>query len=204
MPNITTLNLDVTAIMAYVSSLTCESFDYQFKHNVLNDQAAKEAKSSTKQFLDDLFKSRLYSHYCVEFCKCIDLLKWLRLFLDKQLIACEMAKTSFLEILDVVGGPNEKARAAEFLKNVQFHRDLADSEVDALWTSNRLSVVGKIRDRTYHILAFGLHHRALTVTANKGAIEAARQQGMNIPCVIHEARALSEQKQATATYLKRS
>lgn len=57
-PEITTLNLDVTAIMAYVSSLTCESYDYQFKHNVLNDQAAKEAISSTKQFLDDLFKGK--------------------------------------------------------------------------------------------------------------------------------------------------
>lgn len=115
-----------------------------------------------------------------------------------------MARSSFLEILNVVGGPNEIDRATEFLETVKFHRDLTDDEVDALWTSNRLSVAGKIRDRTFHILAFGLHHKALTVTANKGAIEAARQQGMNIPCVIHEARALSEQKQATATYLKRS
>lgn len=104
----------------------------------------------------------------------------------------------------MVGGPNEKARAAEFLKRIQFHRDLTQTEVDALWTANPLSVAGKIRDRTFQILAFGLHHKALTVTANKGAIEAAKQQGMNIPCVIHEARALSEQKQATATYLKRT
>lgn len=50
--------MDVTAMMAYVSSLTCESYDYEFKHNVLNEQAAKEATASTKQFLDDLFKGR--------------------------------------------------------------------------------------------------------------------------------------------------
>lgn len=56
---ITKLNLDVTAMMAYVSSLTCESFDYEFKHNVLNEQAAKEATASTKQFLDDLFKGTI-------------------------------------------------------------------------------------------------------------------------------------------------
>lgn len=123
---------------------------------------------------------------------------------DKELIASEIAKNSFLEILNVVGGPNEKVRADEFLKRIQFHRDLTQDEVDSLWTANPLSIVGKIRDRTFQILAFGLHHKALTVTANKGAIEAARQQGMNIPCVIHEARALSEQKQATATYLKRA
>lgn len=55
-PSITTLNLDVTAIMAFVSSLTCESCDYQFTHSVLNEQAAKESISSTKQFLDDLFE----------------------------------------------------------------------------------------------------------------------------------------------------
>lgn len=85
---------------------------------------------------------------------------------------------------------------------------------------------GKIRDRTYQILIFGLYHKALTVTANKGAIEAAKQQvimsrnivifnfffeckillsqGLNIPSVVHEARALSEQKQSTATFLKRN
>lgn len=85
---------------------------------------------------------------------------------------------------------------------------------------------GKIRDRTYQILIFGLYHKALTVTANKGAIESAKQQvitsrnivnfnfyfkskiwlsqGLNIPCVVHEARALSEQKQSTAKFLKRN
>lgn len=122
---------------------------------------------------------------------------------DKILIASETAKNSFLEILNVVGGPNEKQRSDEFLKKVEIYRDLTQDEIDSLWSLNRLSVAGKIRDRTFQILAFGLHHKALTVTANKGAIEAARQQGMNIPCVIHDARALSEQKQATATYLKR-
>lgn len=66
MLNITKLNLDVTAMMAYVSSLTCESCDFEFKHTVLNEQAARESLISTKKFLDNLFKGKsileIYSH----------------------------------------------------------------------------------------------------------------------------------------------
>lgn len=50
------LNLDVTTLMAFVSSLTCESCDWEFDQKVLTEQAIRESLASTKEFLDDLFQ----------------------------------------------------------------------------------------------------------------------------------------------------
>lgn len=49
------LNLDVTTLMAFVSSLTCESYDWEFDQEILTEQAVRESFASTKEFLDDLF-----------------------------------------------------------------------------------------------------------------------------------------------------
>lgn len=50
------LNLDVTTLMAFVSSLTCESCDWEFNQKILTEQAVQESLASTKEFLDDLFQ----------------------------------------------------------------------------------------------------------------------------------------------------
>lgn len=50
------LNLDVTTLMAFVSSLTCECCDYEFDLEILSQQAVRESLVSTKEFLDDLFQ----------------------------------------------------------------------------------------------------------------------------------------------------
>lgn len=55
---ITKLNLDVTAMMAFVSNLTCESCDLVFKQSILSDQACRERRNSTKLLLNKLFQGR--------------------------------------------------------------------------------------------------------------------------------------------------
>lgn len=56
--SINKLNLDVTALMAYVSSLTCDTNNVTFEQPILIEQARRESQSSTKQFLDELFKGK--------------------------------------------------------------------------------------------------------------------------------------------------
>ncbi|XP_031632321.1 UPF0415 protein C7orf25 homolog [Contarinia nasturtii] len=172
---ISKLNLDVTAMMAFVSSLTCESSMWEFNQPILSEQAQAERRSSTKAFLDKVFEG-------------------------KELIACTTAKESFLRILSVVGGPNEQKRAKKFLRSITILHDLNEDEEEFLWSSqkSRLCLAKKIQNRTYKIFSFGMYHKAFTVTANKSAIEAAKMQGLSIPAIIHEARALTEQKQYTA------
>lgn len=42
--------------MAFISSLTCESCNWEFDQNILTEQAVRESLFSTKKFLDDLFQ----------------------------------------------------------------------------------------------------------------------------------------------------
>lgn len=100
----------------------------------------------------------------------------LQFVLGKELIACESAVSSFLTILKTVGGPNEKMRSENFLPRIKVYPDLSEEQEQTLWRVAKLQVGGKIRERTYNVIAFGLYHKALTVTANKGAIEAAKMQ----------------------------
>lgn len=71
----------------------------------------------------------------------------------------------------MLGGPNEKLRAADFMNDVQV---LADVDVPEELT--RLSIGGKIKPRSLTIFSFGIVHKALTVTANEGFIRSARMQ----------------------------
>lgn len=92
------------------------------------------------------------------------------------MIACKTAIDSFLTILNVVGGQNEKNRAETFLKMIKVYPDLTKEEENIVWLRGRLSIGGKIRKRMFTIITFGLFHKAITVTANKGAFEAAKMQ----------------------------
>lgn len=187
--NITKLNLDVTTMMAFVSNLTCETCDLSFSQPILNDQACRERVASTKLFLDELFKGilfilnllieteRLNSKIFQLFLHELHLI-----FTGKELIACETARESFLSILDIVGGPNERMRGKQFLSSIKILPDLEEMEEISIWSENTFSHADelrlgkKIQKRTYKIFTFGMFHKAMTVTANKGAIEAAKMQ----------------------------
>lgn len=58
-PQITTLNLDVTTMMAFVSSMTCESCNFSFSQPILDEQARRERLVPTKKILDEIFKGML-------------------------------------------------------------------------------------------------------------------------------------------------
>ncbi|KAF5270430.1 hypothetical protein FQR65_LT05618 [Abscondita terminalis] len=183
--HITKLNLDVSAMLAYVSSVTNGSCNkYQFSVPVLSQQAQWECERPVKPILDAYFKG-------------------------KTLYCCETAKKSFVEIVNTVGGPNEAIRATEFLKNIIVLPDNATSvdtnlketeDNNVQLPSNKiLEVGGKIRERSLTIFKFGDRIQAVTVTANDGFVRAAKQQGINFVVFIHESRALTEQKELKAT-----
>lgn len=92
------------------------------------------------------------------------------------MIACETAIECFLTILNIVGGQNEKTRAETFLKMIKVYPDLTEEQKNSVWPRRRLGIGGKIRERMFTIITFGLFHKAITVTANKGALEAAKMQ----------------------------
>lgn len=118
---------------------------------------------------------------------------------DKPLICCTTAAASFWDITNLLGGPGERQRAIELMRRV---RVLPDSDADlAACGLDRLKFGGKIKTRSLRIFAFGIGHRALTVTANEGFIRSARMQNVHIPSFVHGARPLSEQKEARARRL---
>lgn len=94
----------------------------------------------------------------------------------KELIACETAMKSFLDIVETLGGENEKKRTTEFVPLVKVLPDVTDEEQKLLPNISKLQINGKIRPRTFQVFAFGLYHKAITVTANEGALRAARMQ----------------------------
>lgn len=107
---------------------------------------------------------------------------FIALIVGKELIACETARVSFLAILNVVGGPNEKDRASRLFNFITFLPDINDIDENSLWTRNvKLRLGKKIQQRTYKVFTFGMYHKAITVTANKGAVEAAKMQ-VNLLC----------------------
>lgn len=59
------LNLDVTAMMAFVSALTCESCNWEFIEPILTDQARCESSFSTKGFMNSLFQGFLIIIYLI-------------------------------------------------------------------------------------------------------------------------------------------
>lgn len=98
------------------------------------------------------------------------------LFKGKELIACQTAKNSFLEILTNVGGPKEKERGQQLLETITVLPDLNEYEESLVWSERKLQMGKKIQKRSYKIFSFGMFHKALSVTANKRFIEAAKMQ----------------------------
>jgi len=89
----TKINLDITAMIAYVSALTNGRNWFQFSEKILSQQAEWERKSPVKPFLDNIFK-------------------------DKELICCESAMRDFETIIATLGGPGERERASLLIKRI--------------------------------------------------------------------------------------
>lgn len=84
------VNLDITTLITYVSSLSHGRCHFTFKEPVLTEQAAQE--------------------------RCQQVLPQLDAFMEgKELFACRAAVHDFQVILDTLGGPGEKERAEKLL-----------------------------------------------------------------------------------------
>ncbi|XP_039749935.1 UPF0415 protein C7orf25 homolog [Pararge aegeria] len=170
--DITILNLDVTAMMAYVSNMTNGHCNYVFKQKVLTEQAAWEAERPVKPILEELFEG-------------------------KTLICCRTGWDDFEKIVNTLGGPMEKQRTADLKKRVIVYDDDYGGQDD--YPRQNLKVRGHVRLRSKTVFNFGHRVKALTVSANDGFVRAAAQQGVTYATFIHESRALTEGKEASAT-----
>ncbi|XP_078696803.1 UPF0415 protein C7orf25 homolog [Branchiostoma floridae x Branchiostoma belcheri] len=113
----------------------------------------------------------------------------------RELIACESAVRDFHAILSTVGGVEEKDRAKELLQKVKV---VADQPSDR---AERLELSGRVKERAKVIFGTGDSLHAVTVTANSSFVRAAANQGVVFSVFEHESRALTEQKEKTATLL---
>ncbi|XP_061377523.1 UPF0415 protein C7orf25 homolog [Danaus plexippus] len=169
------LNLDVTAMMAYVSNMTNGSCNYIFQQPVLTQQAEWEAERPVKPILEKLFE-------------------------NKMLVCCRTAWDDFEKIVNTLGGPNEKRRTLELKEMVRVYEDDYGGQDD--YPRQNLKVRGHVRLRSKIIFNFGHRIKALTVSANEGFVRAAAQQGVTYATFILESRALTEGKEPTATEIK--
>lgn len=158
------LNVDITSMLAYVSELSNGGCNATFESQILNEQAAEERKNPVKRFLDKTFEG-------------------------KHLIACETAVNSFKAIIETLAGEKEQKRAEELLSRIEVLPDIENpEEIINVEDSHR------VKERSRKIFAFGIFHRALTVTSNRGFARAVKYLNLDIPTVFHSPRALSEGK----------
>ncbi|KAG5348484.1 CG025 protein, partial [Acromyrmex charruanus] len=167
------LNLDVSALLAYVTNMANGYNNYVYREPLLMQQAEMERKRPIKPILENLFR-------------------------DKELIICRTAYNNFMNIIDVIGGPNETQRAQELLKKVRIVDDVTTGRI------MELRLGGKIKDRSRLIFATGESMKSITVSANEGFVRAARMQGIECTVFLHEPRSLSEVKETNATSIEQS
>lgn len=159
------LNIDISTMLAYVSNLSNGGCNHRFNDKLLEEQADMERKHPIKPELEKLFEG-------------------------KKLICCETAVKSFDEIVELLGGPSEKLRAAELKKMLTILEDVENPEKII---NVELSL--HIKERSRKIFAFGIFHQAITVSANAGFKRSAKMKNLDIPMVTHPARALTENKE---------
>eukprot|EP00095_Tigriopus_kingsejongensis_P007623 snap_masked-scaffold995_size72343-processed-gene-0.7 protein:Tk07623 transcript:snap_masked-scaffold995_size72343-processed-gene-0.7-mRNA-1 annotation:"hypothetical protein L798_14662" len=162
------LNLDITAMIAYVSALTNGQAHYRFKEKILTEQAEWERQRPVKAHLEAIFR-------------------------DKTLIVCQSAMNDFQTIMGTLGGAGERVRAHELLQRVQTVPDTITERLGVL------EVSAKIKERSRAIFGTGDSLQVATVSANSGFVRAAHGQGVDLAVILHESRALTEDKMTTAT-----
>jgi len=157
------VNLDVTALFALVSDLTNGYPSTVFTENVLammgEDEQVSPAKAMIEKYLE-----------------------------GKDLFICQTAYDKFDEIVQTIGGPEEKKRSAAFLKKVKIMPDNPSER------SLKLPTGPKIKDTNRIIFGTGETLKATTLTANVSFIRAARERGVEFSVQLHPSRALTERR----------
>ncbi|XP_011494816.1 PREDICTED: UPF0415 protein C7orf25 homolog isoform X3 [Ceratosolen solmsi marchali] len=166
-------NCDVSSLLAYVTNMTNGHANFKFIEPLLTMQTEWERRCPIKPVLDELFK-------------------------NKELIICQTAYDNFTNIVNVIGGPNEKKRSIELMYRIKIVDDTPKGRI------MKLKLGGKIKARSRLIFASGDNLKSITVSANEGFVRAARMQGIECMVFIHEPRSLSEMKEINATKIKLS
>nr|XP_056713706.1 UPF0415 protein C7orf25 homolog [Euleptes europaea] len=164
------VNLDITTLITYVSALSYGGCNFIFKEKVLTEQAVQEREERVLPSLEEFMKG-------------------------KELFACESAVKDFQVILETLGGPGEKNRAASLLERINVVPDQPSER------ALRLVLSSKINSRSQTIFGTGDMLKAVTMTANSGFVRAAANQGVKFSVFIHQPRALTESKESSATPL---
>ncbi|XP_038616226.1 UPF0415 protein C7orf25 homolog isoform X2 [Tachyglossus aculeatus] len=167
------VNLDITTLITYVSALSYGGCYFVFREKVLTEQAGRERKEPVLPRLEAFMRG-------------------------KELFACESAVRDFRSILDTLGGPGERDRAATLVGRIQVVPDQPSDR------ALRLVASSKINSRSLTIFGTGDALKAVTMTANSGFVRAASNQGVKFSVFVHQPRALTESKEALATPLPKN
>ena len=108
----TKLNLDITAMIAYVSALTNGRNMFQYKEKILSEQAAWERSNPVKPELD-------------------------KIFLGKELICCQSAMRDFETILNTLGGEGERERGLKLIERIHVIPDRHSAKTEGLQMSGK-------------------------------------------------------------------
>ncbi|KAL4623433.1 UPF0415 protein C7orf25-like [Arapaima gigas] len=108
------INLDITTLITYVSSLSHGNCHFTFKEQVLTEQAAQERQEKVLPKLEEFMQG-------------------------KELFACHSAVNDFRVILDTLGGPGEKDRAEQLLARVRVVPDQPSERTQRLVTSSKVN-----------------------------------------------------------------
>jgi len=156
--------LDITCMLVYISHTCNGGCDYPFEDEVLLKQAQEEREGSALQRITPYFDG------------------------SRVLISCQSAVNDYRTIVRLSGGPNEQTRAAALLKLLTIVPDCVSQRFLELRPSSQIKQRSQIIFGTADKLACDI------LTSNIGFVRAASGQGIEIPAIIHESRALSEQK----------
>ncbi|KAF8360602.1 hypothetical protein PRIPAC_87525, partial [Pristionchus pacificus] len=159
------VNLDVSAVFVLISNLTHPGG------------------------CDHRFSSTLLREQCVmeKERKARDEL--LSLIEGREWIVCETTLNSVTSIVGTVGGPTEKRRWAELEWRLRVVGDCPSER------SLEMEKTARLNDRSIRVFGTGDELKYVTASANKHFVQSAFHQGVHYAVIIHESRALSEQKE---------
>lgn len=140
-----TIYLDITCMVAYVSSMTNGGAYFVFPKAIYNQQAEWERNDPAKPKLDALFG-------------------------HNQLITCREALLDFQSLVETIGGPREKQRAAELIGRMRIVDNSPSVRVSNLQLSSNIKERSRIIFGTADLL------QVVIVTANVGFVRSAAGQ----------------------------
>ncbi|KAM9789805.1 UPF0415 protein C7orf25 homolog [Neosynchiropus ocellatus] len=108
------VNLDITTLITYVSSLSHGRCYFSFREPVLTEQAAQERQQPVLPSLDAFMEG-------------------------KELYTCQTAVRDFQVILETLGGPNEKERAKLLLARLNVVDDEQSERTQCLTPSSKVN-----------------------------------------------------------------